>query len=225
LDVGCGKGGDAAKVPPHLTLTGVDIAEDALAEARRRFPHPTFLKGDFSKPLPLSPHAFDAAWSSFAFHYAGDALDVALKNVRAVLKPGALFLFLVLDENMETTHPRGCGPLSIARWEHRDVGPHGTCASATKCWVSFEGSFAKLPENILTRAQIEGACSGKFAILRTELLASCVEQLFNWATTPEQMQARATLEQLRERFPHKAMWDSTHFEFANCYRVWLLQSL
>jgi len=226
LDVGCGKGGDSAKVPEHLTLTGVDIAEDALAEAKRRFPQHTFVRGDFSQPLPLPPHTFDAAWSSFAFHYAGDALDVALKHVKGVLKPGGLFLFIVLDERMEACHPRGCGPLSIARWEHRDVGKHGMCASATKCWVSFEGSFAQLPENILTQRQIEAACAvAKFAVVKTELLASCVDQLFAWATTPEQRKVRDSLEQLRTRYPHRTMWDSTHFEFANCYRVWLLQSL
>jgi SAM-dependent methyltransferase len=225
LDVGCGKGGDTGKLPSSLTVTGIDNADAAVAEARRRFPDKEFLVADFCKPLPFPTASFDAAWSSFAFHYAGEALDVALKHLKNVLKPGGLFLFIVLDESMEQRHPRGYGPLCIERWEHRDVGPKGVCASSSKCWVSFDGSFSNLPECILTRTQIEAACAAsKFSVVRSESLASCVQPLVSWARTPEEMAARAALEALRERYTHKGMWDSTHWEFASCYRVWLLQA-
>lgn len=225
LDVGCGKGGDAGKVPATVRVTGFDIAVEALSEARRRFPQHTYLEADFCKPLPFPEASFDAAWSSFAFHYAGDALDVALRNVKKVLKPGAYFLFIVLDDEIETRYPKGCGPLQVERWEHRDVGANGICASASKCWVSFEGSFSHVPENILTRAQVEAAClASKFKLVFSERLGSCVQQLFDWAGTQQKQQTRDFLEDLRSKYKHHRMWDSTHYEFANCYRVWLLQS-
>lgn len=225
LDVGCGKGGDAGKIPQGLTLTGIDIAEDALGEARRRFPQHTFVAGDFCKSLPVPAHSFDAAWSSFAFHYAGDALDVALRNVKTALKPGARFVVLVLDESVETRHPTGFGPLRIERWEHRDVGPKGCCASSSKCWVSFEGSFSSLPECILSKPQVEAACeAAKLSIVSSVRLGDAVLQLFDWATTPEAQAKRATMEHIRSRFKDWKMWDSTHFEFANCYRVWVLET-
>jgi SAM-dependent methyltransferase len=225
LDMGCGKGGDAGKVPAGIRVTGFDIATDALAEARRRFPQHTYVEADFCKPLPFSDGAFDAAWSSFAFHYAGDCLDVALRSVKSILKPGGFFVFIVLDEDMETRYPQGFGPLRITRWEHRDVGAKGVCASSSKCWVSFDGSFSNLPENILTRAQVEAACAAsKLTLVHTERLASCVQLLFDWATTPAEQASRAALEALRDRYKHRHMWDSTHYEFANCYRVWVLKA-
>ena len=231
LDVVCGKGGDMAKIPTGLSLswTGVDIAEDALGEARLRarrfFPDATFLKADFCKPLPVEPHSFDAAWSSFAFHYAGDALDSALRNIKTALKPGARFLFIVLDESVETRHPAGFGPLRIERWEHRDVGPNGTCASSTKCWVSFAGSFSSLPECILSKAQVEAACAAaKMTVICSLPLGDAANPLFDWALTPRQQEVRATLQRLRDAFKDSRMWDSTHFEFANCYRAWMVEA-
>ena len=232
LDIGCGKGGDGAKVPSLHSFTGVDIADAALEEGRKRFPQHTFQHADFSHPThtlydQMQPsERFDAAWSSFAFHYGGDALDVALRNTRSVLKTGASFLFIVLDEGMETQRPSGYGPLRIEKWERRDVGPKGLCMSSSKCWVSFQGSFASLPECILTKEQVEAACSAsKFVVRKTQLLGSALQQLYDWADTPEALSQRSDLEELRRRYRDSQMWDSTHFAFANCYRVWLLEAV
>ena len=232
LDIGCGKGGDGAKVPPTHSFTGIDIADAALEEARNRFPQHTFVHADFTHPTQtlhdqMQPVAiFDAAWSSFAFHYGGDALDAALRSVRSVLKTGSPFLFMVLDEGMESHSPQGRGPLRIDKWEHRDAGPKGVCMSTSKCWVSFQGSFSSLPECVLTRSQIDAACAtSNFVVKNTELLGHAIQQLYDWAETPEALSQRAELEQLRKRFRDAPMWDSTHFDFANCYRVWMLEAV
>lgn len=231
LDVGCGKGGDGGKVPPTFFVTGIDIADEALAEARRRFPAKSFVHADFSHPTlslqqQLNGALFDAAWSSFAFHYGGDALDVALRNVRSVLRRGASFLFIVLDEHMERDHPSGFGPLQISKWEHRDVGGKGTCASASRCWVSFSGSFDLLPECVLSEQQIKAACEvSSFQLICSLRLGASVQNLFDWADTPEAQTRQAHLQDLRSKFKDWKLWDSTHFAFANCYRVWLLESI
>lgn len=232
LDIGCGKGGDGAKMPPHHSFTGIDIADAALAEGSKRFPQHAFHHADFTHPTQTlheqikSPSKFDAAWSSFAFHYGGDALDVALRNVRSVLKTGASFLFIVLDEGMEARCPSGNGPLHVDRWEKRDVGDKGVCMSSSKCWVTFHGSFSSLPECILTRAQIEAACAvSKFSLTKTELLGTSIQSLYDWAETSEAQSRRADLETLRKRYRDSSMWDSTHFAFANCYRVWIVKAV
>jgi hypothetical protein len=65
----------------------------------------------------------------------------------------------------------------------------------------------------------------KFIIKKTDLLGRAIHQLYDWAETPEAMAQRADLEMLRTRFRHASMWDSTHFDFANCYRVWMLEAV
>ena len=226
LDLGCGRGGDCGKLPSHLTYTGVDIAEASLEEARRRFPRNTFLRADFCdanfKATVEGP--FAAAWSSFAFHYGAYELDATLANVGHVLLPNSPFLLMTMDFGMEDTHPQGFGPLSISKWEHRDTGSMGTAHASTQAFVSVPGCFENLPEPVITMQQMKAACEASgFELIKTELLGTSVQQMADWAETPVQQAQRARLLELRSFYRDAFMWDATHWEFSNCYRMWLLK--
>jgi SAM-dependent methyltransferase len=233
LDVGCGKGGDVFKIPSTVHYFGIDIAEKAILEARVRakdLPNCSFLNVDFTSEIPLSQQLecdeflFDKAFSSFAFHYAGEALDTALKSVGSVLQPKGLFLFLVLDPSIETRHPKGFGPLTIHSWEERNVGEKGKAQSSKRVWVSFEGSFTPLPEPILSLEQVYDACkAANFKVLKTELCGSAVSQISDFTDSTESKTLQQTLLQIREKYKSAHLWDSLHWEFTNCYRAWLVE--
>lgn len=234
LDVGCGKGGDIFKLPSTIKYVGVDIAVDAIQEATKRakdMNHCSFYQADFTSEEPLSKqlklkHKFDKAFSSFAFHYAGEALDTALKSVASVLKAKGTFLFLVLDPSMEERYPKGFGPLKISSWEFRDVGKEGTAHSSKRIWVSFHGSFTSLPEPILSEEQVQEACKqAGFKILQTELCGTAVAQIADFVETEEKKQLQEKLLQIQSKYKSASLWDSLHWEFTNCYRAWLVQKL
>lgn len=103
LDAGCGDGDGArrlAGVYPDAQLLGLDFAFPMLRAARS---HGGWLRralardrldcicADFAA-LPLATASVDLAWSSLALHCAGDPLP-ALKELRRVLKVGALLMF------------------------------------------------------------------------------------------------------------------------------------
>jgi SAM-dependent methyltransferase len=69
LDVGCGIGTLAAAAAARgATVTGVDLAEGMLAEARRRHPGLEFVHGD-AEALPFADGAFDVALGAFVVNH------------------------------------------------------------------------------------------------------------------------------------------------------------
>jgi SAM-dependent methyltransferase len=232
LDVGCGKGGDIFKIPQYVHYFGIDIATEAIEEARQRgkdMQNCSFLPHDFTSEELLSKQMecdfiFDKAFSSFAFHYAGEALDTALKSIGSVLKSKGKFLFLVLDSSIETRYPQGFGPLKISSWETRDTGLNGKAHSSKRIWVSFEGSFTPLPEPVLSEEQVYEACKlANFKVIKTELCGSAVSQLFDFVETEEEKKLQEKLFDIKANYKTAPLWDSLHWEFTNLYRAWLVE--
>ena len=98
LDLGCGDGRYARALAARgCRVTGVDVSDTLLAEARRRSPGlpgaPTYVRADM-RALPFGPQ-FDAVVSLFtSFGYFDDPDDDArvLGEVARVLVPGGRFL-------------------------------------------------------------------------------------------------------------------------------------
>ena len=73
LDVGCGLGALAAAAAARgARVTGVDLAEGMLAEARRRHPEIEFVRAD-AEALPFADAAFDVALGAFLVNHLPDA--------------------------------------------------------------------------------------------------------------------------------------------------------
>lgn len=94
LDLGCGTGWTSiflARAGHHVT--GVDIAEDAIAiareQARLEFGHLEFLVGDYEFPLPKG--AFDFALFYDALHHAEDE-SAALRQAYEALSPNGILI-------------------------------------------------------------------------------------------------------------------------------------
>jgi 2-polyprenyl-3-methyl-5-hydroxy-6-metoxy-1,4-benzoquinol methylase len=87
LDLGCGEGELTAVLARTGARTlGVDVAEAALARARRRHPELSFERVPIDGPLPLADGAFDVVWASEVIEHVADTARW-LSEVRRVLAP------------------------------------------------------------------------------------------------------------------------------------------
>ena len=92
LDLGFGSGdltADLATVAPQIA--GAEVAEAALARARRRHPRLDLRLMPIDGPLPFDDGAFDVVWSSEVIEHVADTARW-LSEVRRVLAPGGRLL-------------------------------------------------------------------------------------------------------------------------------------
>lgn len=105
LDVGCGTGRLAARLPELRsvrTVVGLDFSAGMLEQARARLASAeatALVRGDATR-LPLADAAFDAAVSTEAFHWFPDQ-DAALVEIRRVLRPGGRLLLALVSPPFE----------------------------------------------------------------------------------------------------------------------------
>lgn len=104
LDAGCAGGRDSARfVSLGFSVTGVDLAETFLDEARKNVPSGTFLKADVMN-LPFPEGTFDAIWANAVLvHLSKDELLPALKSFARVAKKDAKLFLRMKQENPDMT--------------------------------------------------------------------------------------------------------------------------
>jgi SAM-dependent methyltransferase len=94
LELGCGTGVFLEKVAAGgADITGIDLSEDLLAQARARLAgvaNVTLDRGN-AEELPYPDDHFDAAYGSSILHHLD--LEAALRAVHRVLKPGGRLVF------------------------------------------------------------------------------------------------------------------------------------
>lgn len=100
IDVACGTGRflrDVRRMWPALRLTGVDLSESYLAEARRHMSgrRPADLRVANAEALPLADESQDIATCIFLFHeLPPEARQAVTREMARVLKPGGLMVFV-----------------------------------------------------------------------------------------------------------------------------------
>src|SRR5215217_5678389 len=99
LELGCGEGDDAAFFAQRgHTVIATDIAEAALAKARRRclaVQGLAFRDQDLARPLRFPNERFDLVYARLSLHYLGDtATRAAFSDIERVLKRGGLLAFM-----------------------------------------------------------------------------------------------------------------------------------
>ena len=105
LEIGCGTGSLSIlikRLHPDVEVVGLDPDPKGLARAKRKAEQAgvsiQFDQG-FSDSLPYGEGTFDYVFSSMMFHHLEfDEKEKTLREVRRVLKPGALFAMLDLKK-------------------------------------------------------------------------------------------------------------------------------
>ena len=88
LDLGCGEGVFTAVLArAGADVVGADVAEAALARARRAHPQLRFMLVPVEGPLPFADGAFELVWASEVIEHVADTARW-LSEVRRVLAPG-----------------------------------------------------------------------------------------------------------------------------------------
>jgi SAM-dependent methyltransferase len=96
LDVGTGPGYAARRAAKRgAEVTGVDIADEVLARARRLHPGIRFLRGD-AENLPFAEHSFDALVSNFTINHLPRP-ELAVREFARVLPPGGRIVLSAWD--------------------------------------------------------------------------------------------------------------------------------
>ena len=91
LDLGCGTGIFVPYFDPNHYV-GVDISEEYVKAARRKFPSHRFECVDAER-LGFAGSSFDACFVAGVFHHLDDKTSgQVLREIRRVLKPGGLFV-------------------------------------------------------------------------------------------------------------------------------------
>ncbi|HZI06799.1 MAG TPA: methyltransferase domain-containing protein [Archangium sp.] len=123
LDAGCGPGGItetiAELVGPSGQVTGMDLSEERLAEARqinRRRPQVRFCQGDVRR-TGLADASFDFTWCQFVLQYVADR-PAALQELVRVTRPGGKVVISEFDGFGLLNWPF---PEALREWSQRFV--------------------------------------------------------------------------------------------------------
>ena len=132
LDIGCGYGHNCLHFAENgaAHVTGIDISEKMLKEARRNYAHPviTYMRMDMAELGTLN-NSYDLVYSSLAFHYAED-FPALVHDIYKLLRPGGILLFSQMHPIITATYD-GKG--------HYNHDAHGDCISYTFSDYGREG--------------------------------------------------------------------------------------
>jgi SAM-dependent methyltransferase len=95
LDIGCGTGGNLPFLRTHCaTVSGLDLSEDAIALARKKFPEGDFRHGDVNDLCDLyAAESFDLISDfSVLYHVWVKSDRQSLRDIHRLLRPGGMFI-------------------------------------------------------------------------------------------------------------------------------------
>jgi ubiquinone/menaquinone biosynthesis C-methylase UbiE len=107
LNIGVGRGGLESILIEHgIEVSSLDPSEESIHRLRQKFDLGDRAKVGFSQSMPFQDQCFDAVvMSEVLEHLTDEIVELSLKEVRRVLKPGGIFIGTVpanevLDDNL-----------------------------------------------------------------------------------------------------------------------------
>lgn len=100
LDIACGSGNYTGALHKNgLLIEGIDVSEEMLNKARRKYPTISWHNGD-AKALPFKNNSFDGATCILATHHIKD-INAAFQEAYRVIGNGCFIIFTAPPEQME----------------------------------------------------------------------------------------------------------------------------
>lgn len=186
LDVGTGSGGVALRAArAGAVVTGVDIAPEAIEEARKGG-EAEFLVAD-AQALPFPDASFDVVASAFGVNFAPDH-SAAARELARVCRPGGRLGLTLMPKNSRAgemwtlirrfdgangDHPADwservddlLGEWFDLEWERRESPPEADAPAPEAAWEFFQESFGPL-RDLVSRLSDDAV-----AELRAEFIA------------------------------------------------------
>lgn len=105
LEIGCAGGRDSKVFSDNnFQVTGIDLCDNFLIEARREIPDGTFINMDVLN-LDFEPSTFDAVWAmAVLLHLKKSDIPQALNGIKRVLKTGGILFVGVKIGKGEVLH-------------------------------------------------------------------------------------------------------------------------
>jgi len=168
LDAACGTGDFAVADlrAGAARVVGLDFSPRMLERARRKAPQVEWVEGDLLA-LPFSDATFDAATVGFGVRNVDD-LELALRELRRVLRPGGRLAIL------EITQPRGPLRPFYSLWFDRVVPLLGKALPGGSAYTYLPASVKRFPAADALATLMRGA---GFAEVRYRLLAGSIVAL------------------------------------------------
>ena len=118
LDLGCGEGHFIGPLTEAgAVVTAADVAQAALARARRRHPAAVFAHVPFDGELPFADGSFDVVWASEVIEHVADTARW-LSEVRRVLAPRGRVLITTPSHGRLRLALTGIEPFSEPLGDH-----------------------------------------------------------------------------------------------------------
>jgi demethylmenaquinone methyltransferase/2-methoxy-6-polyprenyl-1,4-benzoquinol methylase len=166
LDACCGTGDLAVAAEREGGIvTGLDFSGEMLVRARAKSDTIDWVQGDLLA-LPFPDASFDAATVGFGVRNVAD-LDVALRELRRVLRPGGGLAIL------EITQPRGPLRPFFSLWFDRVVPALGRVLPGGKAYTYLPASVRRFPgaEELAGTVESAGFGSARFRLFGGTIVA------------------------------------------------------
>lgn len=101
LDIGCWTGTlEQLLKQEKCNVSGIDIEEEPLKVARKKFPSYTFKKASITEQLPFKKNEFDIALYFMVIEHIPQGMELnAFKNINRVTKKGGLLFMSTMNNN------------------------------------------------------------------------------------------------------------------------------
>ena len=146
LDIGCGTGIHTQTLSKKgAAVTGVDIAEGMLAQARKMYSDPIFVEGS-AVDLPFSENAFSTVFSSMALQWVSDTNLVCNEIARVLVQGGIAELAIMVSGSF--------GELKTAR-KVAQLPQAETHLPSTAQWVSGFKQSGLYLQRVITKDYVD----------------------------------------------------------------------